>query len=176
MANDLNRVFLVARLTQDPELKQTSTGTNYVRFSVANNKSYVQGSGEKKEEVSYFNCVAWSKLAEIINQYCHKGKQVALEGRLKQNTWQDNEGKKQYAVDIVVENFQLLGSPSDRNSAQSSSFSSPAVSGLRDAASPNAQQESPLTQTIQTIPNGNSENFRGNQTPSNLENDDDIPF
>ena len=108
MANDLNRVVLLGRLTRDPELRQTGAGTAYCRFSVANNRNYTTNN-ERREEVSYFNCVAWSRLAEIINQYCRKGKQVALEGRLQQRSWENQEGKKQSSVEIVVEQLQMLG-------------------------------------------------------------------
>ena len=108
MATDLNKWTGVGRLTRDPELKQTTGGTSYCRFSIASNKNYTT-NGEKREEVSFFNCVAWSGLAETINQYCRKGKQVAIEGRLQQKSWENQEGKKQSSVEIVVENLQFLG-------------------------------------------------------------------
>ncbi len=109
MASDLNRVVLIGRLTRDPELKQTGSGSAFCRFGIANNRNYTTG-GERREEVSFFNCIAWGRGAEIINQYCRKGKQIAIEGRLQQRSWEDKEGKKQSSVDVVVENFQLLGS------------------------------------------------------------------
>lgn len=108
MATDLNTVQLIGRMTRDPELKQTSSGTSYCRFSIANNRNY-SVNGEKREEVSFFNCVAWGKQAEIITRYCRKGKQVAIEGRLKQNSWDDKDGKKQSTVDVVVDQLQMLG-------------------------------------------------------------------
>jgi len=109
VANDLNRVFLIGRLTRDPELRQVGSGTSLCRFSIANNRNYTTG-GERKEEVSFFNCVGWGRQAEIINQYCRKGMQVAIEGRLRQNTWQDRDGKKQSTVEVYVEQLQMLGS------------------------------------------------------------------
>lgn len=109
MASDLNKVLLVGRMTRDPELRHTSGGGAYVRFSIANNRNYTAG-GERKEEVSFFNCVAWGKQAEIINQYCKKGKQVAIEGRLQQRSWQSQDGQKQSSVDVVVVFLQMLGS------------------------------------------------------------------
>ena len=112
MATDLNKVLLIGRLTRDPELRQTGSGTSYCRFSIANNRSYT-ANGERREEVSYFNCTAWARTAEVINQYCRKGKQVAIEGRLQQRSWDGQDGKKQYAVDVVVDNLQMLGAPSD---------------------------------------------------------------
>ncbi len=109
MANDLNRVIVVGRLTRDPELRHTGTGTAYCRISIASNRNYTV-NGTKKEEVSFFNCVAWARQAEIINQYCRKGKQVAIDGRLQQRSWQNQEGKQQSTVDIVIEQLQMLGS------------------------------------------------------------------
>ncbi len=117
MAGDLNRVTIIGRLTRDPELRQINTGTSLCRFSIANNRNFSQ-NGEKKEEVSFFNCTAWGRQAEIIQQYCQRGKQVAIEGRLRQNSWQDSDGKKKSSVEIVVEQLQLLGSPSGPNNTQ----------------------------------------------------------
>lgn len=70
-------------------------------------------NGERKEETSFFNCTAWGRQAEIINQYCRKGKQVAIDGRLQQRSWQDQNGQNRSMVDIVIERLQLLGSPGD---------------------------------------------------------------
>lgn len=107
MPSDLNKVILIGRLTKDPDLRHTPNGTSVASFSIANNRTYVAG-GEKKELVSYFNCVAWNKLADLIAQYCKKGNRVALEGRLQQRSWDDQEGKKRTTVEVVVDNVQFL--------------------------------------------------------------------
>lgn len=107
MSNDLNRVILIGRLTKDPELRYTPAGTGVANFSLANNRSYSTG-GEKKEDVSYFDCIAWSKLGEIINEHCKKGQKLAVDGRLQQRRWDDQDGKKQSKIEMVVENFQFL--------------------------------------------------------------------
>ncbi|WP_039947949.1 single-stranded DNA-binding protein [Leptospira fainei] len=107
MANDINRVTLVGRLTRDPEFK-TVNGTSLVNFSLANGRTYFS-NGEKKEETHFFDCEAWGKGADIIQQYCKKGKQLVVEGRLKQDTWETMEGKKASRIRIVVENFQMIG-------------------------------------------------------------------
>ena len=112
MANDINRVFIIGRLTKDPELKYISSGTAVASMSIANNRIYV-ANGEKKEDVSFFNCIAWAKTGEIIAQYCRKGSQIAIDGRLQQKRWEDKEGKTQSAVEIVVDNIQFL-SPRER--------------------------------------------------------------
>jgi len=107
MANDLNRVVLLGRLTRDPEFKIIGQ-SSVVNFSVANNRVYVS-NGEKREETNFFDCEAWGKLADVLKQYAKKGKQVAIEGRLKQSTWDTPDGKKASKIRIQVENCQLLG-------------------------------------------------------------------
>ena len=108
MANDINRVFLIGRLTKDPELKNTQGGTSIASFSIANNRSYT-AQNEKKEDVSFFNCIAWGKGGEVLAQYAKKGAKIGIEGRLQQRSWQDQNGQKRTTVEIVVENFQFLG-------------------------------------------------------------------
>ncbi len=107
MASDLNKIMLIGRLVKDPELRYTQNGTSVSSFSIANNRTYVSG-GERKEFVSFFNCVAWGKLGELIVQYCKKGHRLGIEGRLQQRSWEDQEGKKRSTVEIVVDNCQFL--------------------------------------------------------------------
>ena len=111
MASDLNRVILIGRLVRDPELRYTQNGTAVASFSIANNRTY-SSSGEKKENTSFFNCVAWTKLGELIVQYCKKGQRIGIEGRLQQRSWEGQDGNKRSTVEVVVENFQFL-SPKD---------------------------------------------------------------
>jgi single-strand DNA-binding protein len=110
MASDLNKAILIGRLTRDPELRYTQGGTSVCSFSIANNRTYVS-AGEKKEQVSFFNCVAWAKTGEVIAEYCKKGQRIGIEGRLQQRSWDDQEGKKRQTVEIVVDNFQFLSAP-----------------------------------------------------------------
>ena len=112
MANDINRVCLVGRLTRDPELKFTPTNTPIASFSLANNKSWKAQNGEKKENCSFFNCIAWGKTGEIIAQYFKKGQRIIIEGRLQQRWWNDRDCNRRSVVEVVVENFQFLDAPS----------------------------------------------------------------
>jgi len=107
MANDINRVFMIGRLTKDPDLRYTQGGTSVASFSIANNRSYT-AQNERKEAVSYFNCIAWGKSGEVIAQHCKKGQRIGIEGRLQQRSWQDQGGQKRNTVEVVVENFQFL--------------------------------------------------------------------
>ena len=117
MANDLNRVTIIGRMTRDAELKYTPSGAAVCSFSLANGRSYTQGS-EKKEQTSYFDCVAWSKLGELIAEYCKKGAQIAVEGRLQQRRWNDSEGNKKSKIEVVAENIQFLAKPKDQAAEQ----------------------------------------------------------
>lgn len=117
MATDFNRVILIGRATKDVELKATQGGTQVASMSIANNRSWTQ-NGEKKEQVSFFNCTAWGKLAETLSKYVHKGDKIAVEGRLQQRTW-EKDGQKHSVVEVVIDNVQFLGSPSGSQKSDS---------------------------------------------------------
>jgi len=125
MANDINNVILIGRITRDPEFK-TVGQTSLANFSLANNRSYMD-NGTRKDMVNYFDCVVWGKLAEVLKQYAGKGKQLMVEGRLEQSTWDGQDGKKQSKIRIRVENFQLLGG---RTNVETQSITEAAHSSL----------------------------------------------
>jgi single-strand DNA-binding protein len=112
MAN-FNKVILLGNLTRDPQLRYLPSQTPVVDFGLAVNRRFKTQSGEQRDETTFVDCSAFGRTAEIINQYCRKGKQVAIDGRLQQRSWEDKEGKKQSSVDVVVENLQMLGAPGD---------------------------------------------------------------
>lgn len=107
--SDLNRVVLIGRLTKDPELRMTKTNAQVASFTLAVNRTY-KTNGEKKEDVSFFTCIAWSKTAEVIAQYVKKGQRIGVEGKLQQRSWEDDKGNKRSTVEVVVDNFQFLES------------------------------------------------------------------
>lgn len=135
MSSDLNRVILIGRLTKDPELRYTTSGTAVASFTLANNRSYSTG-GEKKDQVSYFDCVAWSKMGEIITEYYKKGKLIAIEGRISQRRWDDQDGNKKSKIEIVVENFQFLSAGKSDDSSGKPNSSKPEPSTSWDDANP----------------------------------------
>ncbi len=102
-----NRVILVGNLTKDPELRYTSGGLAVSNFSLAINRKFTSG-GEKKEEVDYFDIEAWDKLAELCSEYLKKGSGVLIEGRLKQDRWEDETGSKRSRIKIVATAIQFL--------------------------------------------------------------------
>jgi single-strand DNA-binding protein len=104
---DLNRVVLVGRLTRDAEMKFTPSGLAVSKFSIAVNRSRKVGD-QWEEEASFFDATLWGRSAESLSQYLVKGKQIALDGELRQDRW-EQDGQKRSKVEIVVNNLQLLG-------------------------------------------------------------------
>jgi single-strand DNA-binding protein len=109
MAN-YNKIILVGNLTRDPQLKYLPSQMAVTEFGLAVNNKYRTKSGEDREEVCFVDCSIFGKGAEIINQYCQKGKQILVEGRLKYDSWEDKQGGgKRHKHSVLVENFQFLG-------------------------------------------------------------------
>lgn len=115
MANDLNRAVLVGRLVRDPELKSTSGGTYFCRFTLASNYSAKSGDSYV-DKVNFIDCIAWGKSAEAIHKYAQKGHRVAVDGALRWSSWEGTDGKKHSKVDINVETFQFLQPKSEQSS------------------------------------------------------------
>jgi single-strand DNA-binding protein len=106
-----NKVILAGNLTRDPELRYTPKGTAVVRITLAVNRNYTTDSGEKKEEVSFVDVDAWGRQAEVIAQYMKKGRPLLVEGRLKQDSWEDkNTHQKQSKLKVVLEGFTFIDS------------------------------------------------------------------
>lgn len=105
--SDLNKAFLIGRLIRDPEYK-TVGETGLARFTLASSKTRIV-NGEKKEETIFIDCEAWGKIADIVNKYITKGKQVAVDGELKQDTWDGQDGKRQSKIKIKIDSIQMLG-------------------------------------------------------------------
>lgn len=104
---DINQVILVGRLTRDSELRYTASGMGICKFSLALNRRVKKGD-EWIEEVSYFDVTLWGKQGEALSKYLLKGKQVGVQGELRQNRW-EQDGQKRSKVEINANNIQLLG-------------------------------------------------------------------
>ena len=112
MSWDINHVVLVGRLTRDPELAYTPSGTAVCRFSIAVNRSSGPASENSGDNTtSYFNIVTWNKTAEICKEYLSKGKQVGIDGRLQQRRWEGQDGVKRSTVEFVANNVQFFAQP-----------------------------------------------------------------
>lgn len=124
MARGFSKAIITGNITRDPELRTTPSGSQVCSFSVAVNRTFKDSSGTSQETVSFFDCSAWGRSAEIINQYAKKGTGILVSGRLEQRSWEDkNTGQKRSRVEIIVEEFSFLGG-TDRSSSVSSSESS----------------------------------------------------
>jgi single-strand DNA-binding protein len=106
----VNRVILIGNMTRDPQLKYLPSQTAVAEFGLAMNRKFKTATGEDREEVCFVDCTAFGRQAEVINQYCQKGKLIYVEGRLKLDQWEDKQGGgKRSKLNVVIENFQFLG-------------------------------------------------------------------
>jgi single-strand DNA-binding protein len=119
MTRSLNKVMVIGYLGRDPEMRYTSSGKPVTTFSVAANRTWSSANGERHEETEWFTIVAWGNLAEICKQHLSKGSQVYVEGRLQTRRWEDTEGKKHAAVEIVAGEMIQLGEKKEMPGAQS---------------------------------------------------------
>jgi len=104
---NLNKVFLIGRLTQDPQVKTLPSGQQVCNFSLATDRFFTDKSGQKQQQVEFHNIVLFGRLAEIASQYLTKGSLMFVEGRLRTRNWQDASGNKRYRTEIVAERIQL---------------------------------------------------------------------
>jgi len=113
MAN-VNTVILIGTLTRDPEVKYLPKGTAVAQVSLAINRTWTDDSGTRKEEVTFVSVEFWGRVAEIVGEYCKKGKPIYVDGRLRLETWDDKTtGQKRSKLKVVANSMQLLGSKSD---------------------------------------------------------------
>jgi single-strand DNA-binding protein len=115
---NLNKVFLVGRLTNDVVLRVTSAGQSVGSFSVATNRVWVDKAGRKQESTEFHNIVVWGKQAELCNQYLAKGREVMVEGRLQTRSYQAQTGEKKYRTEVIAERVQF--GPKSGSSTQES--------------------------------------------------------
>ncbi len=113
---NLNKVFILGRLTADPQLRSTPTGQQVASFGLATNRVWNDRSGSKQQEVEYHNVVVWGRQAEIVSQFLTKGSMILVEGRLKTRTWQNKQGQNQRTTEIIGERIQLGPRPNQSQS------------------------------------------------------------
>lgn len=157
----INRVVLVGRLTREPELRKTQSGTSVVSYTIACNRR-VQTPGQP--DADFISCVAWNKTADLMAQYLHKGSLIGVEGRIQTRNYDNQQGQRVYVTEVVTESVQFLES---KNASSAQSY------GNNNAyAQPSAMQSNPYAQ-----PAGNSSfnsSFDSNDTLDI--SSDDLPF
>ena len=111
----MNRVFLIGRLSRDPDLRHTTSGMAVCQINVAVSRRATQG---RDPETDFINVVVWDKQAENVARYLAKGRQVAVEGRIQTRSYDNNEGKRTYVTEVVANNVEFLLLSSDNNRTQ----------------------------------------------------------
>ncbi|MFH1610477.1 MAG: single-stranded DNA-binding protein [Patescibacteria group bacterium] len=158
---NLNKVYLIGRLTQDPEVKSIPSGQNVASFSMATNRKWTGQDGQKQEQVEFHNIVVWRKLAEIAGQYLKKGQLLMIEGRLQTRNWVGQDGIKRYRTEIVAENFQMgpkatgTSAPSGATLNNNPSSASPASALAEEIPVIQVEEEAPIQS--EEIPQPDSE-------------------
>jgi single-strand DNA-binding protein len=120
MSRGLNKVMLIGRLGRDPEMRYTPSGRPVTTFSLATSRTWNTSEGERRTETEWFNIVAWGSLAEICKQHLNKGQQAYIEGRLQTRHWEDAEGNKHSATEIVANEMIMLGERRENNQGNDS--------------------------------------------------------
>ena len=154
MAN-LNKVMLIGRLGQDPEVKDAGN-TPVANFSIATNENWTDKNGEKQERTEWHNIVAWDKLADLAGNYLRRGSNIYCEGKLQTRSWESQEGEKKYRTEVVFHQLQFLDKREERSEPEERQF----------------EREQPQRQPVNDQSNIEriQSNFQGN------EKKDDIPF
>jgi len=104
---NLNKIFLIGRLTRNPETKALPSGQSVTSFGMATDNFYTDKSGQKQQQTEFHNIVTFGRLAEIASQYLTKGSLLLIEGRIRTRTWQDSTGNQRYRTEIVAQSLQL---------------------------------------------------------------------
>ncbi|WP_166961909.1 single-stranded DNA-binding protein [Yeosuana marina] len=113
-----NKVQLIGNVGNEPEITNLESGKKVAKFSIATNEFYKDSKGEKQQDTQWHNIVAWGKIAEIVEKYVGKGKEVALEGKLMSRSYETNEGEKRYVTEVVANEILLLGIKGDGNTTE----------------------------------------------------------
>ena len=155
MANlNLNKVVLAGRMTADPELKQTASGISVLSFTIAINRRVSSKNGEQGEnQADFINVVAWRHTAEFISKYFRKGSSICVTGSIQVRNWQDQQGQKRYATEVVADEAMFVDSRNESGAAQST-------------YAPDAYTQAPSYSSNA----GAAPNFEDHNT------DDDLPF
>lgn len=122
----VNKVILVGRLGQEPELKYTPSGMAVCNFSLATSDSWTDKSGQKQERTEWHRVVVWGKLAELCGQYLGKGRQAYVEGSLQTRSWEGKDGGKRYTTEINAKTVQFLGGGAQASNNQNAGMGAPA--------------------------------------------------
>lgn len=166
----LNRAILTGRLTRDPELRYTTSGTAVVQATIAVDRQFKNQQGER--EADFINLVIWRKAAENFANFTHKGSLVGIDGRIQTRTYENKQGQRVYVTEINVDNFSLLEPRQENNQQPNNNYSSQAPSNNARNATPNSPQQNQNAQS--NYGNQNNDFGKGGQSIDLA--DDELPF
>jgi single-strand DNA-binding protein len=164
----VNKVILVGRLGQNPEVRYTPSGAAVANFSIATNESWMDKQGQKQEKTEWHRIVVWGKLAELCSKYLTKGRQAYVEGRLQTRQWQDKDGQTKYTTEVQAQTIQFLGGAQAGADAGAGGQDYQSQAGGADYA------RSAAGGPPAAFAGGNGPGINGMEAPSFTE--DDIPF
>ena len=121
----MNKIILLGNLTRDPQLSYLPSNTAVCEFGIAVNRKFKKQDGTQGEEVLFIDCQIFGKRADVINKYFKKGNPILVEGRLKLDQWQDQQGNNRSRHKVFVENFEFVGGNTSNNQSNSQSDDTP---------------------------------------------------
>lgn len=128
----VNKVILIGNVGKDPDVKHLDSGVSVANFPLATSENYKNKEGERVTKTEWHNIVAWRGLADVVDKYVQKGKQLYIEGRLRSRSYDDKDGVKKYITEIFADNLQMLGRKGDADNSKYESQPSAAESGNSD--------------------------------------------
>jgi single-strand DNA-binding protein len=164
MPGSFNRVIIMGNLTRDPETRTIPSGNTVTKFSIATNRKFQGRDGNQQEEVAFIDCEAWGKPAEIIDKYMSKGRSMLVEGRLKFDSWESQQGEKRSKLLVVVENFQFTGGRGEDGDGDGGGYGGGNREGGYERSSPPQRSNS-----------GGGQRAQSSRQPAE-DFDDDVPF
>ena len=170
MAGSLNKVTLIGRLGQDPEVREVGN-SKVANFSIATDESYTDRSGNKVEKTEWHKIVMWNKAAENAQAFLKKGSLVYVEGKIETRSWENDSGEKRYTTEIKSFSFQMLDNKSDQNTRSEYT---------KETSNPNNIEAPKYDNTQNSLNNEynsmESSNSNDSITKSNDNEEDDLPF
>ena len=173
MAGSLNKVTLIGRLGQDPEVREVGT-SKVANFSIATDESYTDKSGNKVEKTEWHKIVMWNKAAENAQAFLKKGSLVYVEGKIETRSWENDSGEKRYTTEIKSFSFQMLDNKSDQNTQSEYTRETTNPNNNETQKNDNNDNQSSLNNEYNSMASSNSNNSITKANDN--EEEDDLPF
>ena len=152
MSRSLNKVMLIGNVGSDPEVRSTASGARLAKMSLATNRSFQDRTGQQQERTDWHRLTFFGKLAEIVEQWVHKGDKIFVEGRVEYSQTQDDQGGTRYWTDIVVNEMMMLGGQGGGGGGEGGDFSAGRGGRTGGGGAGGAAPEPPLTEPDDDLP------------------------